>query len=213
MSLDSRKQLVDRESGGLTVSRQCELLGLPRPSYYAPGKKPEGFTEEEERAMAIVGGAHAENSYYGARSHREHLARNGIKFGRHHVAQLMGHMGLRSTAPQPRTSEPAEHHPKIPYLLRGKIVRFPNQVWSTDITYLPLGRGHVYLSAIIDWHSRFIVGWRLHDTLEAEEAVACMEDAVEKRGCPGGAPNLQGGMILLVGKGVGSQPWGKRVSL
>ena len=145
MSLDSRKALVSKDNEGLTIARQCELLCLPRSSYYAPGGKPRGFTEEEERAMAIMGEAHAENSYYGARSHMSNLARNGIRFGRHHVARLMAHMGIRSTAPQPKTSEHAKHHPKIPYLLRGKIVRFPNQVWSTDITYLPLGRGHVYL--------------------------------------------------------------------
>ena len=184
MSLDFRKSLVSRDNPDLTVKRQCELVGLPRSSYYAPEPKGGAFTEEEERAMRIMDEAHAENSYYGARSHMKNLERHGIRFGRHHVKRLMEHMGIRSTAPQPKTSAPAKHHPKIPYLLRGYPVRFPNQVWSCDIAYIPIGRAHVYLSAIIDWHSRFIVGWHLHDTLEANAAVFCMERAVDEHGSP-----------------------------
>lgn len=182
----SRRALVDPSNESISISRQCELLGLPRSSYYARPKPrgPEGFTDEEERAMRIIDEEHAENSQYGARSHMRNLARHGIDFGRHHVARLMRHMGIRSTAPQPDTSKPAKYHPKIPYLLRGKRIDFPNQVWSTDITYVPLGRGHVYLSAIIDWHSRYIVGWRLHDVAEAEECVMCMERAFEENGTP-----------------------------
>ena len=189
--MDCKKSLVDRENPDITVKRQCELLGIPRSSFYAK-RKPEGFTEEEERAMKIMDEAHTENSYYGARSHMKNLAKHGIEFGRHHVARLMEHMGIRSTAPQPKTSTPAKKHPKIPYLLRGLPIRHPNQVWATDITYVPLGRGHVYLSAIIDLFSRFIVGWRLHDTIEAEEAVICMEQTIERYGCPAISNSDQG---------------------
>lgn len=189
-----RKSLVEPSNESLSISRQCELLGIPRSSYYAKprAKGPDGFTEEEERAMRIIDEEHAENSQYGARSHMRNLARHGIYFGRHRVARLMRHMGIRSTAPQPSTSKPARRHPKIPYLLRGKPIRFPNQVWSTDITYVPLGRGHVYLSAIIDWYSRYIVGWRLHDTLDAGECVMCMERAFEENGTPSIANSDQG---------------------
>lgn len=187
MDLASRRQLVDEDNEDVSIKRQCELIGLPRSSYYAKpgqGRSPEGFTEEEERAMRIMDEAHLENSQYGARSHMHNLERHGICFGRHHVGRLMRCMGIRSTAPQPDASKPAKYHPKIPYLLRGKLISFPNQVWSTDITYIPLGHGHVYLSAVIDWFSRFIVGWRLHDTLEAEEAVMCVERAFEEHGTP-----------------------------
>lgn len=114
---------MDRENPDITVKRQCELLGIPRSSYYAE-RKPQGFTEEEERAMKIMDAAHVENSYYGSRSHMKNLAKSGIRFGRHHVARLMEHMGIRSTAPQPKTSTPAKNHPKIPYLLRGLPIRF-----------------------------------------------------------------------------------------
>ena len=103
-------------------------------------------------------GTHADSPHYGARSHAKDLAGHGIRFGRHHVARLMACMGLRSTAPQTRTSASKREHPRFPYLLRGLAIRRPNHVRSTDITYLPLGRGQVYLSAAIDWYSRFIVG-------------------------------------------------------
>lgn len=184
MSSGFRKSLVAGGDGRPPVSRQCELIGLARSSYYAPAREKPQFNDEEERAMRIIDEAHAENSCYGARSHMNVLKRHGISFGRHRVARLMAHMGIRSTAPQPKTSAPAKRHPKFPYLLRGCRLRHPNQVWSCDITYIPLGRGHVYLSAVIDWYSRFIVGWRLHDTLGADEAVLCMEQAFERHGIP-----------------------------
>lgn len=138
-------------------------------------------------------------------------------FSRRHVRALMEHMGIRSTAPQPKTSAPAKHRPRFPYLLRGgKRIMFPNQVWSTDITYVPLGRGHVYLSAVIDWHSRYIVGWRLHDTLEARECVACMERAFPEHGTPSVCNSDQGStytasehVACLKSRGVGQSMDGK----
>lgn len=188
----AKRALIDRGSE-LSVARQCELVGLPKSTLYAPGPKARGFTEEEERAMAIMDKKHLEFPEFGARSHRDNLAGNhGIRLSRRRVRALMEHMGIRSTAPQPRTSAPAKHHPKFPYLLRGKRIMFPNQVWSTDITYIPLGRGHAYLSAIIDWNSRYIVGWRLHHTLEAHECVRCMERAFEEHGTPAIANSDQG---------------------
>ena len=180
----AKKELVDTKNHKLSIARQCKLIGLARSSYYAKDKSDLTFSEKEEKAMQIMDEAHTQNSCYGARSHMKNLARYGISFGRHHVKKLMNYMGIISTAPQPKTSQPAKTHPKIPYLLRGKNIRFSNQVWSTDITYIPLGKGHVYLSAIIDWFSRFIIGWRLHDTLDADQAVKCMESAVSHHGCP-----------------------------
>ena len=106
--------MVDPGNPGLSVRRQCELVGLPRSSYYAPRQDKPEFTEEEERAMAIIDGAHADNPYYGARSHMSNLAKRGIRMGRHHVARLMAAMGIRSTAPQPKTSENKREHPRFP---------------------------------------------------------------------------------------------------
>ena len=142
--------------------------------------------------MQIMDATHTKHTCYGARSHSANLARCGIIMGRHRVARLMAHMGIRSTAPQPKTSEPAKYNPKFPYLLHNMTINHPNQVWSVDITYLPLGKGHVYLSAIIDVYSRFIVGWRLHDTLEAREAVICANAAFERYGTPGISNSDQG---------------------
>lgn len=189
---DRRGLVAERE--GISVSRQCELVGLPRSTFYSrpAAAKPPAFTEEEERAMGIMDEEHARNPSYGARSHMRNLANRGIALSRRKVAALMEHMGIRSIAPGPSTSRPAKHHPRFPYLLRGKRIGFPNQVWSTDVTYVPLGRGHVYLSAVIDWHSRYIMGWRLHDTLEARECVACMERAFAEHGTPAVANSDQG---------------------
>ena len=179
-----RKDLVNASNEALSVTRQCELVNLPRSTFYAPTKQPAQFSDEEEKAMKIIDEAHTFNSHYGTRSHSANLARHGIYMGRHKVARLMAHMGIRSTAPQPKTSAPAKKHPKHPYLLRGLAIRHPNQVWATDITYISLGRTHVYLSAVIDLYSRFIVGWHLHDTCTAHEAVICMASAFRQYGTP-----------------------------
>ena len=188
---DRRELVTERE--GISVSRQCELVGLPRSTFYSrpAAAEPPAFTEDEGRAMRIMDEEHARNPSYGARSHMRNLARCGMSLSRRKAAALMAHMGICSIAPAP-TSRPAKQNPRFPYLLRGKRVGFPNQVWSTDITYIPLGRCHVYLSAVIDWHSRYIVGWRLHDTLEARECVACMERAFDEHGTPAVANSDQG---------------------
>lgn len=209
--------LVD-ESLELPVKRQCELIGLPRSTYYhSPKPAEEGFTEDEERAMAIIDKAYLENPCYGARRYAAIIAKEGLKgFGRKRCQRLMEVMGIRSLAPSPDLSKPAKQHPKFPYLLRGKAIRHPNQVWSTDITYIRLGRGHVYLSVVIDWFSRYIVSWRLHDTLEAEECVACMDAAVRSHGAPAIANSDQGStytseayVSYLASKGIAQSMDGK----
>ena len=130
---------------------------------------------------------------YGARKISKELKRRNIcDFGRTHTKRLMDIMGIYPIYPKPKTSTPAKYHKKFPYLLRGKTIRFPNQVWATDITFLPLGHGHVYLSCIIDLYSRYIVGWRIHDTLEAKEACICMQKAFDDYGLPAISNSDQG---------------------
>jgi putative transposase len=202
----------------LTISRQCRLLGIARSSYYAP--EPEAqldFTDEEERAMAAIDRIHLEHPCYGARRISRELEREDkMGMGRRKVARLMDVMGIRAIYPRPNTSASQKHHPKFPYLLKGKVIRFPNQVWSTDITYIPIGNRHMYLSIVIDWFSRYIVGWRLHDTLEAIECVKCMEDAFEAYGTPAVTNSDQGStysaheyIALLAGHGVAQSMDGK----
>lgn len=135
--------------------------------------------------MAHIDQIHLKFPCYGARKISQELVKCGFKgFGRTHTKRLMEAMGIKPIYPKPNTSKAARQHPKFPYLLRGKRITHPNQVWSTDITYIRLGKRHVYLSAVIDWFSRMIVGWRLHDSLEAAEACACIHEAVQHHGTP-----------------------------
>ena len=134
--------------------------------------------------MQIIDKTHYKFSSYGKRRHKKNLEKHGIFFTNYHVKQLMDHMGIRSTAPQPSLSKPAKQNPKFKYLLKGMNICHPNQVWATDITYIPLGRGHLYLSVVIDWFSRYIVGFKLHDTLESYHCVDCVNAAINNFGLP-----------------------------
>lgn len=173
------------EHGGLTRARACELLGVPRSSTCYEPKAPGGADEGDERRMAEIDRLHVENPAYGARRMAHELTeRCGLPTKRWVAARLMREMGIRSCAPQPSLSRPSRESRRFPYLLRGKAIRFPNQVWSTDITYVQLGGRHMYLTAVIDWYSRYIVAWRLSDTMRAEEVVACAKSAFEAHGTP-----------------------------
>lgn len=181
-------EYINKNKDKLTTKNQCKLLNLSRSTYYSAktSKKDEvkKFTEEEERAMQIIDKTHYKFSCYGKRRHRKNLEHEGIYFTNYHVKQLMDHMGIKSTAPQPSLSKPAKENPKYKYLLKGLSISHPNQVWATDITYIPLGHGHLYLSVVIDWFSRYIVGYKLHDTLEAYHCVDCVDSAIKKYGIP-----------------------------
>lgn len=167
--------------------------------------------------MAAIDRIHLEHPCYGARRISKELEReDGIDMKRRKVAALMDVMGIKAVYPKPNTSTPGKQHPKFPYLLKGKVIRFPNQVWSTDITYIPIGKTHMYLSIVIDWFSRYIVGWRLHDTLEALECVRCVETAFEDYGIPAYVNSDQGVtyssheyITLLADRGVAQSMDGK----
>ena len=104
--------------------------------------------------------------------------------GRKRIKRLMDEMGIYAIYPKPNLSKPCKEHKRFPYLLKNKSILFPNQVWAIDITYIPMKHGHMYLTAIIDWHSRFVVGWTLSDTLDAAPVVEALKDAVEQYGVP-----------------------------
>jgi putative transposase len=183
----------------VTKTLLCGLLNIPRTSIYR--KPTPKDTEREERIMARLDYHHTEQSYLGVRRLRMKLreddeffaqeaADNGENYepmnaGRKLIKRLMEEMGIRATYPKPNLSEPGKYHKKFPYLLRDKsFIRFPNQVWSVDITYIKLSHGHMYLTAIIDWCSRYIVGWTLSDTLEADPVVEAVKVATAKYGIP-----------------------------
>ena len=127
---------------------------------------------------------HLEFPFAGSRMLRDLLAADGSKVGRRHVTTLMRKMGIEAVYRRPNTSKPAPGHKIFPYLLRGLTIGRPNQVWATDITYIPMARGFVYLCAVMDWFARRILAWRLSNTMEAEFCVEVLEDALAKHGRP-----------------------------
>jgi putative transposase len=165
------------------LTRQCELAGVNRTSVYAPhlAAKPD---EQELMLLGLVDAEYTRHPFYGSRKIRSYLRGLGHKINRKRVQRLMGILGLAGMAPGPNTSRPHPQHKVYPYLLRGVNVIRPNQVWSTDITYLRLPRGFVYLVAVIDWYSRKVLSWRLSNTLDSGFCVDCLEQALQAYGTP-----------------------------
>lgn len=171
----------------LTVKRQCELLAVNRSSVYYRPKEP--TKEEQQRAEYIRSRLdywHTEFCWMGSRNLLNKLRQDdkigGI--GRALIRHYMREMGIFAVYPKPDTSKANKQHKKYPYLLRGKRIWLPNQVWAIDITYISLGKTHMYLTAIIDWYSRYIVGWALSDTLETAPVLVALKEAIEKHGIP-----------------------------
>ena len=141
----------------------------------------------DEQELTLLGAIDAEytrHPFYGSRKMTAYLRRLGHRINRKRVQRLMGKLGLAGMAPGPHTSRPHPQHKVYPYLLRGVDVARPNQVWSTDITYLRLARGFVYLVAVIDWYSRKVLAWRLSNTLDSGFCVDCLEQALQTYGAP-----------------------------
>ena len=180
----------------MTVERQCELLALPRSTrYYKPKEKDPEVDERREAAMRAIDDIHLEMPYAGARKISRELKKMGFDLGRCATKTLMDEMNVHPLYPKPNLSKPAKGALKHPYLLKNKAIRFPNQVWATDITYVPIGRTHMYLIAIIDWFSRYIVGWKLVDDMGAANVVDCMRRAFDEHGEPAIANSDQGSVF------------------
>ena len=124
--------------------------------------------------------------HYGARSYATWFRRQGVPVGRKKAARLMTVLGIGSTAPQPKTSAPCRAHPVYPYLLKDRVIDRPDEVWATDITYVPLAQGFAYLVVIMDWASRKVLSWRLSNTLDAAFCVDALDAALQDYGCPEG---------------------------
>ena len=167
MSVAQRRGMVDREHLSLSIARQCALLGVAHSSLYYRPKEASG---EDLALMPAMERQYLDTPCYGSRRMKVWLAREGRCVSRKRVQWLMRIMGLRATYRSPRTSLPAPAHRIYPYLLEKIRVTRPNQAWAADITYLPMARGFLYLVAIIDWHSRYVVAWRLSNTLEPTAA-------------------------------------------
>jgi putative transposase len=165
----------------LSIENQCALLEVPRSTYYyeAAGESPENLALMEQIDRLYL--AHPEN---GSRMMVRVLARQGVVVNRKRVQRLMNLMGIRSLAPQRKTTVANKEHFKYPYLLRGLLIDRPNQVWCTDITYIPFAKGFMYLVAIMDWHSRKVLSWRLSNTMTVDFCIAALEEALALYGTP-----------------------------
>jgi putative transposase len=175
--------LVEPSHEELSVRRQCELLGLNRSSYY---HEPAGESAENLRLMGLIDRVYTDAPFYGSRKMAVEVGRIlGREVNRKRVQRLMRLMGLEAVYPKPNLSGRCRGHRVYPYLLRGVAVERVDQVWGADITYVPMPSGFMYLAAVIDWHSRFVVGWRLSNTLDGS---FCLEMLTEALG--GGRPEV-----------------------
>ncbi len=175
MSLAQRRELVDRRHRHLSIVRQCQLLGVSRSSLYY---RPKGTSQQDLSLMMELDRQYLETPFYGSRRMKACLERRGKPVSRKRVQRLMRVMGLRAIYRQPRTSRPAPEQRVYPYLLRGASITRPNQVWAADITYLPMARGFLYLVAVMDWHSRYVLAWRLSNTLEVGFCAEALTEAL-----------------------------------
>ena len=172
--------MVDR-TDPLPVTRQCELLTLPRSTFY---HVPKPVSEEELELMRQIDRCHLEHPYYGSRRIRDWLEDEGYRVNRKRIQRLMRTMDLVALYPKRNLSLANQAHKVYPYLLRGLTIDCPNKVWATDITYIPMARGFVYLVAIMDWHSRRVLSWRVSNTLDTSFCVEALEEAIENHGVP-----------------------------
>lgn len=181
MSVERRRERVERDHPALSIRRQCELLSISRSGwYYAP----QGDSDENLLLMREIDEQYLKTPWYGSRQMVRALRRKGHPVNRKRIQRLMRTMGLRSLAPGPNTSRKHPAHPVYPYLLRDRLIDGPNQVWCCDVTYIPLAHGYVYLVAIMDWHTRHVLSWRLSTTQDVRFCLEALEEALEIYGKP-----------------------------
>jgi putative transposase len=165
----------------LPVTRQCEILNLCRSGiYYCPVPT----SAKDLELMRQIDEIHLEYPFYGSRKIRNELWARGNETGRDKVRRLMRRIGIEALYVKPRLSLAHPAHVKYPYLLRNLEITRVNQVWSSDITYIPMAKGFCYLVAIMDWRSRMVLSWRLSNTLDSAFCVEALEEAIEKYGSP-----------------------------
>ena len=191
MSPGRRRKMVDREHRKLPIVRQCALLGVSRSSLYY---RPKRASEDDLSLMGELDRQYLETPFYGSRRMKTWLGRRGIPVSRKRVQRLMRAMGLRAIYRRPSTSRRSPEHRVYPYLLRNARITRPNQVWAADITYLPMARGFLYLVAVMDWHSRYVVAWRLSNTPRSGSGAGSGRRLL-RRGAGGGSGQGQAGGV------------------
>ncbi len=177
MSRERRREMVDRQHPALSTLRQCALMGISRSSVYyrprAPSQKGLALMKQIDQQYLVT-------PFYGSRRMKVWLGKQGHWVNRKRVQRLMRTMGLQAIYRRPRTSKPAPGHKVYPYLLGGMEITRSNQAWAADITYIPMAKGFLYLVAIMDWHSRYVMVWKLSNTLDADFCVEALEEALGK---------------------------------
>jgi putative transposase len=172
--------MIDR-AHELPITRQAKLLGISRGSVYY---QPRAVSAADLALMRRIDALHLEHPFAGSRMLRDLLTADGIAVGRQHVATLMKRMGIEAIYRRPNTSPTAPGHKIYPYLLRGVAIERPNQVWATDITYIAMARGFVYLAAIVDWYSRRVLSHRVSITMDVDFCIEALEEALARHGRP-----------------------------
>jgi putative transposase len=173
--------LVETDHPQLSITRQCELLSLSHSSYYY---HPQIISEEERTLLRLLDEQYLKTPSYGSRKMTVHLQELGYPVNRKRVQRLMRKLGIEAIYPKPKLSKANLAHQVYPYLLRDLTIETANHVWCTDITYLPVLRGHFYLVAVMDWYSRKVLSWRISNTLDVEFCIEALQEALSGFGCP-----------------------------
>ena len=181
MSSPDRKALLAPEYPALSMRRQCTMLGIARSGVY---RLPRPSNDMDLDLMRRIDALFTQWPFLGSRRVTTLLRADGHTINRKRIRRLMRRMGIAALAPKPRTTKPTLGHEVFPYLLRGIAIDRPNQVWCADITYIPIGRGFLYLVAIMDWYSRTVLAWQLSNTMDASFCVTALEQALARFGKP-----------------------------
>jgi putative transposase len=181
MSASDRRALVDRNAPSLSIRRQCALLGVARSGVYRMSCP---ANDNDLGLMRQIDELYMAWPFLGSRRMTALLRAEGHLINRKRVQRLMRRIGIAALGPRPRTTKPAPGHKIFPYLLRNLAIERPNHVWAADITYVPIGRGFLYLVAIIDWASRAVLAWRLSNTMDVGFCLAALEEALARFGRP-----------------------------
>lgn len=177
LSLEQKKKTVEKYHPKIPVKRQCELLSLSRSALYYKPRRNEN-TRFNEKLMRLIDKQYTKTPFYGTRRMTAWLNRKERRVNRKRIARLMRKMGLYAVYPKPRTTFANKEHKKYPYLLKDIEITRPNQVWATDITYIRLKTGFIYLTAIMDWHSRYVLSWKISTTLDTQFCLDALDAAL-----------------------------------
>jgi len=172
--------MIDRHHP-LPISKQAKAIGISRGSVYY---LPRPVSEQDQKLMKKIDRLHLEYPFAGSRMLRDFLRQDRIKVGRKHVATLMKRMGIEALYRKPRTTKPGAGHKIYPYLLRTLSIDRPNQVWAMDITYIPMARGFIYLTVVLDWYTRRVLSWKVSITMDVHFCLEAVEEAISRYGTP-----------------------------